>query len=228
MAVFVKICGITSEEDALLAVAMGADAIGFLLAPSKRQITATRARDIAARLPPEVLTVGVFRNELKERVVEFTHAAGLKAVQLHGNETAAESSWVSERVPMVIKAFVAGDPDIDRQADYGAEVVHVEGKEPGSGVVFDWKLLDTKSRAKILLAGGLGPDNVASAIEQVRPWGVDVSTGVESSPGVKDPAKVRRFIAAARDAAAAIEPIEDHVGVGAVEDDPIYDWHDEP
>jgi phosphoribosylanthranilate isomerase len=129
---------------------------------------------------------------------------------------------------MVIKAFVAGDPDIDRQADYGAEVVHVEGKEPGSGVVFDWKLLDTKSRAKILLAGGLGPDNVASAIEQVRPWGVDVSTGVESSPGVKDPAKVRRFIAAARDAAAAIEPIEDHVGVGAVEDDPIYDWHDEP
>ena len=145
---FVKICGITSEEDALLAVAMGADAIGFLLAPSKRQITATRARDIAARLPPEVLTVGVFRNELKERVVEFTHAAGLKAVQLHGNETAAESSWVSERVPMVIKAFVAGDPDIDRQADYGAEVVHVEGKEPGSGVVFDWKLLDTKSRGE--------------------------------------------------------------------------------
>jgi phosphoribosylanthranilate isomerase len=95
VAVFVKICGITSEEDALLAVAMGADAIGFLLAPSKRQITATRARDIAARLPPEVLTVGVFRNELKERVVEFTHAAGLKAVQLLGYETAAESSWVS-------------------------------------------------------------------------------------------------------------------------------------
>lgn len=225
---FVKICGVTSEEDALLAVAMGADAVGFVLAPSKRQITPTKARDIAARLPSHVVTVGVFRNELKERVVEITHAAGLNAVQLHGHETAAESSWVSERVPMVIKAFVAGDPDIDRPADYGASVVHVEGKEPGSGVVFDWKLLDTRTKSKILLAGGLAPENVASAIEQVRPWGVDVSTGVESSPGVKDPAKVRRFIAAAREAAAGFEPSDDAIGVGAGEDDPIYDWRDEP
>ncbi len=219
---FVKICGITSEEDALLAVAMGADALGFVFAPSSRQITANKARDIAARLPDHILTVGVFRNEARERVVDFVNTARLGAAQLHGHETAADSAWVSERVPMVIKAFVAGDPDVDRARDYGASVVLVDGSEPGSGQVFDWKLLDTNSTARILLAGGLDPVNVAHAIEVVKPWGVDVSSGVESAPGVKDPAKVRRFIAAARDAAAAIEPVEGDVD--ELEDDPIYDW----
>lgn len=222
---FVKICGITSEEDALLAVAMGADAVGFVFAPSKRQITPTLARDIAARLPPEITTVGVFRNESRERVVEITNHAGLRASQLHGHETAQDSLWVSERVPMLIKAFVAGDADVDRAPDYGAYAVLVEGSEPGSGQVFDWKLLDTKSSARVLLAGGLDPVNVGPAIEQIRPWGVDVSSGVESEPGVKDPTKVRRFIANVRaHSGSAVGSAGDLTD----EDDLIYDWREEP
>ncbi len=225
---FVKICGITSEEDALLAVAMGADALGFVFSPSKRQITPSVGRDIAARLPPEIVTVGVFRNESRERVVDIMNTAGLKACQLHGHETADTSTWVSERVPMLIKAFVAGDPDVDRAGDYGAQVVLVEGSEPGSGRVFDWKLLDTKSTAKVLLAGGLNASNVGPAIEQIRPWGVDVSTGVESEPGVKDPTKVRQFIANARAAAGPDSSSIVTGGDATDHDEPIYDWRDEP
>src|SRR5579885_222655 len=110
---FVKICGITSEEDALLAVAMDADAIGFVFAPSKRQVAVGLVRDIVKRLPPEVLTVGVFRDELPPRVVEMVNTAGLSAAQLHGHETAEMTSWIRQRVPRVIKAFPAGSPDME-------------------------------------------------------------------------------------------------------------------
>src|SRR5688500_12452367 len=100
---FVKICGITSEEDALLAVAMGADALGFIFAPSPRQITAETAGDIAKRLPKEILTVGVFRGMSAKRIVETVHTAGLTAAQLHSSETPEQTRWIRERVPMVIK-----------------------------------------------------------------------------------------------------------------------------
>jgi len=98
--VFVKICGTTTEEDALLAVAMGADAVGFIFAPSPRQISPSRVHDIVRRLPPEVLTVGVFRNELPERVVEVVNSAGLRGAQLHGRETPDQARFVKERVPV--------------------------------------------------------------------------------------------------------------------------------
>ncbi len=199
--VFVKICGITSEEDALLATAMGADAVGFIMAPSRRRVTATQARDIARRLPPEVLTVGVFRDELPSRVIELVNAARLGAAQLHGHETPADARTVRALVPSVIKAFAAGSADLDRADDYPVDAILVDGIAPGSGEVFDWHLLDGVGRGRpLLLAGGLTADNVAEAIGAVRPWGVDVSTGVERAPGVKDPVKVRRFIAAARQA----------------------------
>src|SRR5205823_2113454 len=164
---FVKICGTTTEEDALLAVAMGADAVGFIFAPSPRPISPSGVRDIVRRLPPEVLTVGVFRNELPERVVEVVNASGLRGAQLHGRETPEQARFVKERVPVLFQAFVAGDPD---------------------GV-------------RLLMAGGLGPANVGEAITSVHPWGVDVVTGVESTPGHKDPVLVREFIAAAKRAA---------------------------
>src|ERR1700730_5075549 len=106
---FVKICGTTSEEDALLAVAMGADAVGFIFAPSKRQIAPSIARDIAKRLPPEILTVGAFRDEAPQRVVDTIRFSGLKAVQLHGREPPEQARWIRERVPFVIQAFAAGD-----------------------------------------------------------------------------------------------------------------------
>ena len=105
----VKICGITSEADALLAVGFGADALGFVLAPSPRQVTATLAGDIIKRLPHDVLTVGVFWDESPQRVVEIAQQAGFGAVQLHGHETAADCRWVRQRVPCTIKAFAAGE-----------------------------------------------------------------------------------------------------------------------
>ena len=216
---FVKICGTTSEEDGLLAVAMGADAVGFIFAPSPRQIAPGLAREIARRLPPEIVTVGVFRNEAPERVVEIVNGAGLKAAQLHGREPAEQARWVRRRVPMVIKAFVAGEAAIDGAADYKADVVMLDAPQPGSGQVFDWKLAGSvTSGARLMLAGGLNPYNVADAIAQVRPWGVDVVTGVEESPGHKDPRKVRAFVAAAK---AAEPPVYEGAGAGP------YDWQED-
>jgi phosphoribosylanthranilate isomerase len=216
--VFVKICGITTEEDALLAVAMGADAVGFNFVPSSpRFLAASRAADIAKRLPPEILTVGIFRDEAPARVVELTNQAGLRAAQLHGRETADETRWVRERVAVVIKAFPGGDPELAKAPSYGADIVMLDSASPGSGQVFDWSLAEgAPSGLRILLAGGLTPDNVGEAIERVRPWGVDVASGVESTPGVKDATKVRRFIQAAQ----AAEPA-DYEGS---EDSKPFDW----
>ena len=199
---FVKICGITSEEDALLAVAMGADAVGFNFVPSSpRFLAVSRAADIAKRLPPEILTVGIFRNEAPERVVDLTHQSGLRAAQLSGHESAEDTRWVRQRVALVIKAFPGGDPQLARATAYGADVVMLDSASPGSGQVFDWSLAEgAPSGLRILLAGGLTADNVGEAIERVRPWGVDVASGTESAPGVKDPSLVRRFISAAKEA----------------------------
>ncbi|MEM9036752.1 MAG: phosphoribosylanthranilate isomerase [Actinomycetota bacterium] len=206
---FVKICGITSEEDALFATAMGADAVGFIFAPSTRQVSPQQVRDIARRLPPEVLTVGVFRNELPARVIDIVHAARIRVAQLHGHESMEQVRQVAQSVPAVIKAFAAGTPELTRSREYPVDAILVEGASPGSGEVFDWRILDGVDRGHpLLLAGGLHPDNVAEAIRVVRPWGVDVSTGVEKRPGVKDPLKVRAFIRAARAAAEELDEPE--------------------
>lgn len=224
---FVKICGVTNESDALLAVALGADALGFVLAPSPRRVAPDRVRDIARRVPGDVLTVGVFRNELPERVMELAQRAGLKAVQLHGDESAADCRQVAEQIPTVIKAFPAGHPGLDRIDDYGTDTVLVDGPRPGSGQVFDWSLAEgaPRSRYRVILAGGLDADIVGSAIARVRPWGVDVSTGVESEPGRKDPAKLRAFIEAAR----SVPPPDgddDRPAPAAAAAGP-YDWEEE-
>ena len=183
-AMWVKICGITSEEDALLAVAMGADAVGFVFAPSPRQMSPNAVAAITRRLPPEICTVGVFRDEEPRRVVEIVNRAGLDAAQLHGRESFEDCGYVSVRVPIVIKAFSAGDDRLARAAEYGADIVLVDAPSPGSGKVFDWRLAEGAPKGRrLVLAGGLNPDNVADAIRTVHPWGVDVSTGVEATVG---------------------------------------------
>jgi phosphoribosylanthranilate isomerase len=200
--VFVKICGVTSEEDALLAVAMGADAVGFVFAPSPRQMAPNKVRDIVGRLPPEILTVGVFRDSAREQVVQTVQHVGLRAAQLHGREKPEVTRWVRERVGIVIKGLPAGDPSLERFDEYGVDALLLDSHSPGSGDVFDWSLAEgAPSNRRVILAGGLTPENVADGVARVRPWGVDVSTGVEASPGRKDPRKVRTFIAAARVAA---------------------------
>lgn len=201
--VLVKICGVTTEADALLAVGLGADAVGFVLAPSPRQLTPAAAADIVKRLPREVLTVAVFRDEAPARVVEIANTAGFGAVQLHGHETAEESRWIRARVACTIKAFPAGDRAIARFDEFGADYLLVDGPSPGSGEVFDWRVAEgVVDPGRMFVSGGLHPGNVADAVVRLRPRGVDVASGVESSPGVKDPQKLRAFIRAAREAAA--------------------------
>ena len=203
---FIKVCGTTSEEDALLAVAMGADAVGFVFAPSPRKVAPQFVADIVKRLPPEIVTVGVFRDETPQRVLSIAQTAGLKAVQLHGHEGPDDSIWLSTRIPMVIQAFSAADPRVRRAAGYGAGVVLLDAPNPGSGEVFDWSLAaEVPPGPLLMIAGGLHPGNVAAAIARTKPWGVDVVSGVESAPGRKDPIKLRDFVAAARAAADEIE-----------------------
>lgn len=216
---FVKICGITSEDDALFAVAMGADALGFVFAPSPRQMAPQQVYDITRRLPPEVLTFGVFRDELPDRVIEVVSRAGVKGAQLHGHETPNMVAEVGGQVRYVIKAVPAGSHDARRALDFGTDLILVDAPAPGSGRVFDWGLVgEVPEGPRLILAGGLDPDNVAEAVRLVRPWGVDVSTGVERSPGRKDPLKVKYFIERAREAAP-----EPYLG----DDSMPYDWDDE-
>ena len=216
---FVKICGITNEDDALFCVAMGADAVGFVFAPSTRQVAAQQVYDITRRLPPEILTVGVFRDEHPERVVDTVMRSGVKAAQLHGHETPAMVAEVAQQVRWVIKAVTAGSTDAARADEFGTDMVLVDAASPGSGQVFDWGLFaDLPEGPRYVLAGGLDPDNVGLAVSRAQPWGVDVSSGVERSPGRKDPLKVKAFIERARAAAPAR-----YLGP----DELPYDWADE-
>lgn len=216
---FVKVCGTTSEEDALLAVAMDADAIGFVFAPSPRQVSPAIVADIVKRLPPEIITIGVFRDESPARVVEVVNTVGLKGAQLHGRETPQQARWVRQRVPLLIQAFASGDRAIEGAAEYGADAVLLDAPAPGSGQVFDWTLAEgAPDGLRLILAGGLTPDNVGDAIAAVHPWGVDVATGVESEPGHKDPRKLRAFVATAR---AAATPRHESPGDGP------FDWQED-
>jgi phosphoribosylanthranilate isomerase len=217
--VFVKICGITSEDDALLAVAMGADAVGFVFAPSPRQVPVQRVYDITRRLPPEILTVGVFRDEHPRRVVEIVHRAGVKGAQLHGGESPEIVAQIAKSVRFLVKAYPAGSPHIVTSASLATDTILVDGPTPGSGHLFDWSLVgEVPEGVRLILAGGLTPENVTDAVQTVTPWGVDVSTGVEASPGKKDPLKVKRFIERARAAA----PVPYHA-----DGELPYDWSDE-
>jgi phosphoribosylanthranilate isomerase len=229
--VFVKICGVTSEADALLAVGMGADAVGFVFAPSPRQMAAAAVADIVKRLPHETVTVGVFRDEAPGRVVEIANRIGLDAVQLHGTESADETRFVGERVGCAIKAFPAGHRNIARFDDYGARFLLVDGASPGSGEPFDWRLAEgVVDPSRLIVSGGLRAENVGAAIAHLHPWGVDVSSGVEASPGIKDPAKLRDFVAAARAAAGAASATAgtewSEAGGGGPAGAGPYDWQE--
>jgi phosphoribosylanthranilate isomerase len=219
---FIKVCGTTCEDDALLAVALGADAVGFVFAPSPRQIAPQIAGDIVKRLPPEIVTVGVFQNEPPARVLRIAQRAGLRAVQLHGLEPAATAKWLSSRVPMVIQAFAAGDARVRQARDYQAHVILLDAPHPGSGQVFDWSLAaEVPAGQRLMIAGGLNADNVGAAIARAQPWGVDAVSGIEREPGRKDPIRMRDFIAAARAAGAEL------VGPEYDDSDALYDWEEE-
>ena len=200
----VKICGITRAEDARLAASLGATAIGFIFWPSSpRAISPLRARAIVDALPASVTTVGVFVNAGRDEIEAAADEANLQAVQLHGDETPDLARSLSRRV---IKAIpLTGDID-ERVNEWSGTMLlldaHDAARRGGTGRVVDWDRAAAIARTHdIILAGGLGPGNVADAVARVRPAGIDVSSGVESSPGIKDPGKLRALF----DALAGVE-----------------------
>ena len=209
----VKVCGITRLEDARVVVAAGGDAVGFVFWPkSPRFIDPYRARAIAAELPPFVTAVGVFVNQPPEYVNDVASLVGLGALQLHGDEPPALLSRFARPVIKGVAVDLAAlDGSVESaMAEWPDRVtLLVDAKDPvrrgGTGRVADWgEAGRLASRRRVLLAGGLTPDNVGEAIDQVRPFGVDVSSGVEQSPGVKDAGRVLAFVNAVRRAAQAM------------------------
>ncbi len=193
----VKVCGIARVEDAMLAAELGATAVGFVLWPgSPRAIDPFRARTIVRHLPALVSAVGVFVDQPLEYVRRVARLVPLDAVQLHGGESAEYCRDIGGRVIKAIGASAEAAKALD---DWPREVVllldAIDGvQHGGTGRVIDWDVAAVIARARpSILAGGLRPDNVATAVACVRPYGIDVSSGVEAKPGIKDPAKLREF-----------------------------------
>jgi len=199
----VKICGIRRLEDALLAVRLGADALGFNFWPeSRRYVSPSAVAAIVERLPPFVTSVGVFVNQPEAELRAVAAESGVRVLQLHGDEPPD----LCARLPLPVVKAIAVDQvrTLSRLLSYEVSAFLLDTPSRGfggSGVPFDWSLAEGVSEvAPVILAGGLTPENVAEAIRAVRPYAVDVASGVESAPGEKDPAKLARFIAAARGA----------------------------
>jgi phosphoribosylanthranilate isomerase len=197
----IKICGITRLEDAQAAVALGAQAIGFVFWPkSPRFVEPEQARAIAAALPPFVTTVGVFVNQTVRLVNGVAARVGLAAVQLHGDETIDYAGGIDRPI---VKAIALGDSsgggDVDLWPDRVRVLldVHDPAARGGTGRTVDWKhAAAIAARRPALLAGGLTPENVADAVRSVRPFGIDVSSGVESAPGIKDHTRLQMLFEA--------------------------------
>jgi phosphoribosylanthranilate isomerase len=199
----VKICGITRLEDALAAVRLGADALGFNFWPrSKRYLPPAEARAIVRRLPPLVTAVGVFVDPTRDEALAALETSGVVLAQLHGDEP--PELCLSLPVPVLKAIRVVDGSSLAALASYDVRGFVLDAPSPGyggSGRTFDWSIVAEVAREMpIVLAGGLDPDNVGEAIRTVRPWAVDVASGVESSPGVKDVERMRRFLVAAREA----------------------------
>ena len=212
MRTWIKFCGTTSLSDALASVEAGADALGFIFAPSKRQITPEKAQKIIRELPENIERVGVFVDESGDRIREIAHTAALSMVQLHGNESPEfvgrlKSEPIAGRRLRVIKTvLIQGDFHLELEKFVNAtappDAILLDSGS-GSGRTFDWRGVRpflTGTEMRFIVAGGLTPENVSLALQMFRPFGVDVVSGVEGAPGKKDPEKLNAFVAAVRNA----------------------------
>jgi phosphoribosylanthranilate isomerase len=223
MSLWVKICGNTSLADALLAAEAGADAVGFVFAPSPRRVTVEQVAQITPGLPQELEKIGVFVDGSAEEIADAVRASGLTGVQLHSDSGRDVPGRLRAKFGpgMRILRVVHFGPDAVRQAaefaaDRNVDAILVDSRTAtavgGTGVAFDWQearktlfqnteVRDAEARKRVVAAGGLNPVNVAEAIATLRPWGVDAVSGVEAAPGRKDAEKVRAFVENARAAA---------------------------
>lgn len=207
MRTWIKICATTCIEDALASIDAGADALGFVFAPSKRRISPEQARAIVAKLPDNIERIGVFQNDSVEHVGQVVEQAGLTAVQLHGGESpefVAQLRSKSARI-RVIKAILVNDDFVRRFEEMCRDNNLVDSilldAGGGSGRTFDWEKAQPhlwRSTKRLIVAGGLNAENVGEAIRLLSPWGVDVVSGVEREPGRKDAGKLKAFVAAVR------------------------------
>lgn len=200
----IKICGITNLDDAMAAAELGADALGFNFYPeSPRFIAPETAAEIIYQLPPFILTVGIFVNEPEEKVREIHERTGIQVFQFHGDESPEFCERFERRV---IKVFRVKDKEsLHSIMHYKASAFlldsHKDGLLGGTGVPFDWDLAQDAARSRrVILAGGLTPENVGEAIRRVKPYGVDVAGGVEKEKGIKDHGKIKKFITEVRKA----------------------------
>jgi phosphoribosylanthranilate isomerase len=204
----IKVCGVTREADAALAAELGVDAVGFNFAPgSPRRLEPDRARALGAVLPPFVVRVGVFVDADRKEIEAVAGRAGLHVAQLHGEET--PEMCAALRLPWYKAHRVGEGFRADSVRKWGGGAFLLDAAAPdrrgGTGRTFDWAVArEAAAHGRVILAGGLTPENVAAAIAAARPYAVDVSSGVESAPGVKDPGRLRAFVRRAREAAARL------------------------
>lgn len=202
--VFVKVCGITTPNNAHTAAGSGADAIGLLFAESPRRVSVERARDISSVLPSGVSRFGVFVDASVEEVLRISREVGLDFAQLHGEETPETVAEIRAGGVKVVKTLrVRDEESLSSMDGYAADLYLLDswsGKaRGGTGERFDWRLAESlKGYDNILISGGITPENVGEALEFFEPYGVDASSSLESAPGEKDNERVRRFVSAAR------------------------------
>ncbi|BCW08074.1 phosphoribosylanthranilate isomerase [Arthrobacter sp. NtRootA1] len=196
---FVKVCGLSTPESVRSAVDAGADAVGFVLTSSPREVSPDQVRILLPLVPAHVNAVAVFRHEPASDAVSVARAAGLTWVQLHGTRTAEDVKTVHDAGMRLIRAVTMGAAP-DQFSDLGEDLLLIDAAVPGSGESWDYGSVRAKGLGgrEWLLAGGLEPGNVAFAAAAADAWGVDVSSGVEASRGVKDLAKIRAFVEAAK------------------------------
>ena len=193
---FVKVCGVTTVEDARVVVEAGASALGLIFAESPRRVTVARAREIAAATDGTILRCAVFWHDDDAYVIEHLDAVDVDVVQLHGALSAELLGYLRGRDVHVVKALSIEGPEFDDFDDAHVEAVLLDGTSPGSGVRHEWgRLKERHFAVPVVAAGGLTPANVSEVVRATGVWGVDCASGVEASPGVKDPELVRRFVA---------------------------------
>ena len=203
MGTWIKICGMTSFGDAHVAYEAGANAIGFILTPSPRQIDPTGAAAIRAELPEELETVGVFTDESAEDILETAHFVGLTRIQLHGTPRPELIDRLWREYPLIQAIPVETDGRFNSAyLDLPVQNIlldtSVGGHSGGTGQTFDWSILKSLDRSRLIVAGGVSETNVHDLIVAYRPFGVDANSRLELAPGVKDQAKMRAFISAVR------------------------------